>query len=130
MQTALATAKAQGITRNEDSLRPEEIDAAAPSAWPTPARRLTCPHCVTEIENAAASANSSSTISIWIRWCSQDSANRRKPSQGRPSSALPTISGSTKTKSPHWTFYQQPYQRRALTFDMLEELHTHLSQPP
>ncbi len=27
-------------------------------------------------------------------------------------------------------FYQQPYQRRALTFDMLEELHEHLSKPP
>ncbi|WP_229637864.1 type I restriction-modification enzyme R subunit C-terminal domain-containing protein [Pseudomonas aeruginosa] len=27
-------------------------------------------------------------------------------------------------------FYQQPYQRRALTFDMLEELHVHLSKPP
>jgi type I restriction enzyme R subunit len=25
-------------------------------------------------------------------------------------------------------FYQQPYQRRALTFDMIEELHEHLSQ--
>mgnify|MGYP006206337877 CR=1 FL=1 len=27
-------------------------------------------------------------------------------------------------------FYQQPYQRRALTFDMLEDLHDHLSKPP
>ena len=27
-------------------------------------------------------------------------------------------------------FYQQPYQRRALTFEMIEELHEHLSRPP
>jgi type I restriction enzyme, R subunit len=27
-------------------------------------------------------------------------------------------------------FYQQPYQRRSLTFDMIEELHDHLSKPP
>jgi len=27
-------------------------------------------------------------------------------------------------------FYQQPYQRRALTFDMIEELHEHLAKPP
>jgi type I restriction enzyme R subunit len=27
-------------------------------------------------------------------------------------------------------FYQQPYQRRALTFDMIEELHDALSRPP
>ena len=27
-------------------------------------------------------------------------------------------------------FYQQPYQRRAPTFDMLEDLHAHLSKPP
>jgi type I restriction enzyme R subunit len=27
-------------------------------------------------------------------------------------------------------FYQQPYQRRALTFDMLEELSEHLCKPP
>jgi type I restriction enzyme R subunit len=27
-------------------------------------------------------------------------------------------------------FYQQPYQRRALTFDMIEELHEHLARPP
>ena len=27
-------------------------------------------------------------------------------------------------------FYQQPYQRRALTFDMIEELHERLARPP
>lgn len=27
-------------------------------------------------------------------------------------------------------FYQQPYRRRALTFDMLEDLHEHLRKPP
>ena len=27
-------------------------------------------------------------------------------------------------------FYQQPYQRRQLTFDMIEELHEQLSRPP
>jgi type I restriction enzyme R subunit len=27
-------------------------------------------------------------------------------------------------------FYQQPYQRRALTFEMIEELHEQLSRPP
>ena len=27
-------------------------------------------------------------------------------------------------------FYQQPYQRRALTFDMIEDLHDRLSRPP
>jgi type I site-specific restriction endonuclease len=27
-------------------------------------------------------------------------------------------------------FYQQPYQRRALTFEMIEELHEHLARPP
>ena len=27
-------------------------------------------------------------------------------------------------------FYQQPYQRRALTFDMVEELHEQLQKPP
>jgi type I restriction enzyme R subunit len=27
-------------------------------------------------------------------------------------------------------FYQQPYQRRALTFEMIEALHEHLSRPP
>ncbi|MCB2005888.1 MAG: hypothetical protein KDH93_12800, partial [Rhodoferax sp.] len=27
-------------------------------------------------------------------------------------------------------FYQQPYQRRALTFEMLQELHEHLCKPP
>ena len=27
-------------------------------------------------------------------------------------------------------FYQQPYKRRALTFDMIEELHERLSRPP
>lgn len=27
-------------------------------------------------------------------------------------------------------FYQQPYQRRALTFEMIEELHQHLAKPP
>ncbi|MCC6507371.1 MAG: restriction endonuclease subunit R, partial [Aquimonas sp.] len=27
-------------------------------------------------------------------------------------------------------FYQQPYQRRALTFDMIEDMHQRLSRPP
>ncbi len=27
-------------------------------------------------------------------------------------------------------FYQQPYQRRALTFEMIEDLHERLKRPP
>lgn len=81
VQTALATAQAKGITRSEDTLAPEEIEAAR-------AKRLAVacePFDKPEVRDEIAALD---------------------------------------------FFYQQPYQRRALTFEMLEELHEHLSKPP
>jgi type I restriction enzyme, R subunit len=44
---------------------------------------------------------------------------------------LPTTSPQHKDEIAALSFfYQQPYQRRALTFDMIEDLHEHLSRPP
>ena len=52
VQAALATARAAGITRTEDTLLPGRSRPPAPNAWPPPARPSTSPELRDEIENA------------------------------------------------------------------------------
>jgi type I restriction enzyme, R subunit len=72
---ALATTKANGFTRAEDTLLPPP----GPNAWPPPARPSTSRNCATKSNLPAATASRSSTISTSIRSRSPASVRRLKP---------------------------------------------------
>ena len=131
VETALATAKEQGITRTEESFTDPELAVAKAQRVAAACAPFDNPELRDALESARASGSKSSTISISIR--SRSRATRRKP-KNRPkklSRPLPSLSPLTGTRLPRFSFfYQQPYQRRQLTFDMIEELHNALSRPP
>jgi type I restriction enzyme R subunit len=123
--------QAKGITRSEDTLLPEEIEAARAQRVAAACAPFDNPNCATRSKTPAASASRSSTTSTSIR--SPSPAFQSRPKR-RPRQVIQTFADYLKQHKDEIAaldfFYQQPYQRRALTFDMIEELHEHLSQAP
>jgi type I restriction enzyme R subunit len=111
-------------------LTPEEIaKPPAPSAWPPPARRSTSPRCATRSKTPAANASRSSTTSTSTRSPSAGFSEQAEAAgEGRRHPAFADYMPQHKDEIAALAFfYQQPYQRRALTFDMIEALHEHLA---
>lgn len=131
VQTALETAKAQGVTLSEDTLSPQELAAARVLRVTAACAPFDQPELRDEIEaarrereqlidhvnldevtfsgySAQAEAQASQTVQLFVDYLRQHKDEI---------AAL-------------GFFYQQPYSRRALTFDMIEELHDALSRPP
>jgi len=131
VQTALETAKASGITRSEDTLLPEEIDAARARRVAAACQPFNNPKLREEIENAQREREQI------IDHVNLDQVTFAGFSQQAEAQARQAIAGFAGYIEAHRDeiaalgfFYQQPYQRRALTFEMIEELHEHLSRPP
>ena len=131
VQTALATAQAQGITRSEDTLLPEELEAARQQRVAAACAPFDQPELRDEIENARREREQ------LIDHLNLDTVTFAGFSEQAEAQARADIQHFADYLAQHKDeiaalgfFYQQPYQRRALTFDMLEELHTHLSRPP
>lgn len=131
VQTALAMAKAKGITRDEDSLLPQEIDAARKARVMAACAPFDKPELRDEIENARREREQ------LIDHINLDQVTFSGFSEHAETQAHKTIqnfSGYLKAHKEEIAalgfFYAQPYQRRALTFDMIEELHEQLSRPP
>ncbi|MEL4428330.1 type I restriction-modification enzyme R subunit C-terminal domain-containing protein [Shewanella mangrovisoli] len=131
VQTALATAKAKGITRSEDTLLPEEIAAARAERVATACAPFDKPELRDEIENARREREQI------IDHINLDQVTFSGFSEQAETQANKVIQRFTDYIAAHKDeiaalsfFYQQPYQRRTLTFDMIEELHEHLSKPP
>ncbi|MDK6079014.1 type I restriction-modification enzyme R subunit C-terminal domain-containing protein [Massilia varians] len=131
VQTALATAKAKGITRSEDSLLPEEIDAARKARVMVACSPFDKPELRDEIENARREREQI------IDHINLDQVTFSGFSEQAEAQAQKTIQSFADYLKAHKDeiaalgfFYAQPYQRRALTFDMIEELHEQLSSPP
>jgi len=131
VQTALATAKAKGITRSEDSLLPEEIDAARKTRVMAACAPFDKPELRDEIENARREREQI------IDHINLDQVTFSGFSEQAEAQAHKTIMSFADYLKVHKDeiaaldfFYAQPYQRRALTFDMIEELHEQLSRPP
>ena len=131
VQTALATAQASGITRSEDTLLPEELEAARQQRVAAACAPFDKPELRDEIENARREREQ------LIDHLNLDTVTFAGFSQQAEAQARADIQRFADYLAQHKDeiaalgfFYQQPYQRRALTFDMLEELHTHLSRPP
>jgi type I restriction enzyme R subunit len=131
VQTALATAKAKGITRSEDTLLPEEIEAARAERVAAACAPFDKPELRDEIESARREREQ------LIDHINLDEVTFSGFSEQAEAQAKAVIQTFVDYIAQHKDeiaalgfFYQQPYQRRALTFDMLEDLHAHLSKPP
>ena len=128
---ALATAKSRGITRSEETLLPEEIEAARTERVATACTPFDQPELRNEIEAAHREREQI------IDHINLDQVTFAGFSEQAETQAKQVIESFVAYIAEHKDeiaalsfFYQQPYQRRALTFDMIEELHEALSRPP
>jgi type I restriction enzyme R subunit len=128
---ALATAQAQGITRTEDTLLPQELDAARAERVAAACAPFDKPELRDEIEAARRAREQI------IDHINLDQVTFAGYSEQAEAQAKGLVQGFADYIAAHKDeiaalgfFYQQPYQRRALTFDMIEELHEHLAKPP
>ncbi len=128
---ALATAKAQGITRSEDTLLPGEVEAARAVRVATACVPFDQPALREEIESARRDREQ------FIDHVNLDQVTFAGYSAEAESKALQTIQTFADYIRQHKDeiaalsfFYQQPFSRRALTFEMIEELHDALGRPP
>lgn len=131
VETALVIAQEQGITRTEELLTAQELAAAK-------ARRVfaACvPFDQPELRDAIESARREREQII--DHLNLDQVTFAGYSAQAEAQAQQVIQSFTVFIAAHRDeiaalsfFYQQPYQRRALTFEMIEELHDALSRPP
>lgn len=128
---ALEAARARGITRDEDTLLPAEIEAAraeraaaACAPFDDPALREAIENARREREQVIDTVNLDQVVFSGFSVQAEDQA------RAVIASFAETLERHRDEIAALGFFYQQPYQRRALTFDMLEELHERLSRPP
>jgi type I restriction enzyme R subunit len=130
-QAALATAQAQGITRSEDTLLPEEIAAARAVRVAAACAPFDQPALRDEIENARREREQ---IIDHINLDQVTFSGFSEQAEAQAKTVIQTFTEYLKQHKDEIAaldfFYQQPYQRRALTFDMIEDLHERLSKPP
>jgi type I restriction enzyme R subunit len=131
IQTAISTAESNGISRTEETLLPEEIEAARAERVAAACAPFDKPELRDEIENARREREQV------IDHINLDQVTFAGFSEQAEAQAKTVIQSFTEYIRQHKDeiaaldfFYQQPYQRRSLTFDMIEELHERLSRPP
>ncbi len=131
IEAALATAKAQGITRAEDSLTEDEIIAARAQRVAAACEPFDKPELREQIESARREREQ------LIDHLNLDQVTFAGYSEQAEAQAQKIIQSFADYIQQHKTeiealsfFYQQPYQRRSLTFEMIDELHDALSRPP
>ena len=129
--TALAKAKAKGISRTEDTLLPEELAAARAERVAVACAPFDKPDLRNEIEAARRDREQI------IDHLNPDQVTFSGFSEQADSQAKAVIQTFADYIARHKDdivalsfFYQQPYQRRPLTFQMIEDLHEQLSKPP
>ncbi|MEO7325442.1 MAG: type I restriction-modification enzyme R subunit C-terminal domain-containing protein [Dokdonella sp.] len=128
---ALDAAKAAGITRAEESLTAEELEATRRRRVAAACRPFDDPRLRELIESARREHEQ------LIDHINPDQVTFSGFSAQAEAQATSTVQAFVDYLREHMDeiaaldfFYQQPYQRRQLTFDMIEELHDALSRPP
>ncbi|CAN5425369.1 type I restriction-modification enzyme R subunit C-terminal domain-containing protein [soil metagenome] len=131
VQQALATAQAQGITRSEETLSAAEIAAARALRVASACQPFDAPELREEIESARREREQ------LIDHINLDQVTFSGYGAQAEAAAKQVIQTFADYIAQHKTeiealsfFYQQPYARRALTFEMIEDLHERLSRPP
>ena len=128
---ALDAAKAAGITRSEDTLSAAEIEAAKQKRIATACQPFDAPQLRELIESSRREREQ--VIDI----LNADTVTRSEFAEQAQANAERTVQAFADFLQTHRDelaalsfFYAQPYQRRALTLEMIEELHDALSRPP
>jgi type I restriction enzyme R subunit len=131
VQMALDTARAQGITRNEDTLTAAELAAARDARVAAACAPFDKPALREAIESARQEREQ------LIDHINLDQVNFAGFSAQAEQQARQTVQAFADYIAQYKDevdalgfFYQQPYQRRALTLDMVEALHEALARPP
>ncbi|MFZ1325381.1 MAG: type I restriction-modification enzyme R subunit C-terminal domain-containing protein [Candidatus Contendobacter sp.] len=129
--TALVTAQTQGVTRSEDTLLPEELAAARAQRVAAACAPFDRPELRDEIENARREREQIidhiNLDQVTFAGFSEQAESQAKVVIQRFADYLQAHKDEIAALS---FFYQQPYQRRGLTFEMIETLHEHLARPP
>ena len=131
VQQALSTAQAQGITRSEDTLTVDDLAAARALRVASACQPLDAPALRDEIESARREREQ------LIDHINLDTVTFSGYGAQAEAAARQVIETFDDYIAQHKTeiealsfFYQQPYARRALTLDMIEDLHERLGRPP
>ncbi|AJE02089.1 type I restriction endonuclease subunit R [Geobacter pickeringii] len=131
VEAAIAAAQARGITRTEETLTEDELTAARLQCVATACAPFDNPELRDEIETARREREQI------IDHINLDQVTFTGFSAQAEERARKVIQTFTDYISRHKDeiqalgfFYQQPFRRRALTFEMIEELHDTLSRPP
>ncbi len=131
VQTALDTARARGITRSEDTVTAAELEAARDARVAAACAPFDKPALREVIESARQEREQ------LIDHINLDQLNFAGFSAQAEQQARQTVQAFADYIAQHKDevaalgfFYQQPYQRRALTLDMVEALHEALAKPP
>ena len=131
VQTALATARAKGITRSEVTLLAEEIEAARLMRVAAACTPFDKPELRDEIESARREREQ---LIDHINLDQVTFAGFSEQAEAQAKAVIQTFADYLKQHKIEIAaldfFYQQPWQRRALTFDMIEDLHERLAKPP
>jgi type I restriction enzyme R subunit len=131
VQAALATARAKGITRSEDTLLPAEIESARAERVAVACAPFDKPELRDEIENARREREQ---LIDHINLDQVTFSGFSEQAEAQAKAVIQTFADYLKQYKDEIAaldfFYQQPYQRRALTFAMIEDLHERLSKPP
>lgn len=131
VQTAINTAQAQGITRTEDCLSATEIEAARAARVAAACAPFDKPELRDVIDSARREHEQ---LIDHINLDQVTFAGFSQQAEAQAQTVIQTFAAYLKQHQDEIAalsfFYQQPYQRRQLTYDMVEELHEHLSKPP
>jgi type I restriction enzyme R subunit len=131
VQTAINTAQAQGITRTEDCLSATEIEAARAARVAAACAPFDKPELRDVIDSARREHEQ---LIDHINLDQVTFAGFSQQAEAQAQTVIQTFAAYLKQHKDEIAalsfFYQQPYQRRQLTYDMVEELHEHLSKPP
>ena len=131
VQTALASAHAQGITRSEDSLTDDELSTARRARVAEACAPFDRPELRDSIESARREREQL-IDHINLDQVSFSGFSAQAEDQARRTIARFTefLQAQRDEIAALGFFYAQPYQRRALTLEMVEELHERLARPP
>ncbi|WP_081577497.1 type I restriction-modification enzyme R subunit C-terminal domain-containing protein, partial [Acidithiobacillus thiooxidans] len=131
VQTALANAQAQGKTASEDALLPAEIDAARAQRVAAACAPFDRPELRDAIDNARREREQ---LIDHINLDQVTFSGFSEQAEGEAREVIQRFADYIQQHKDEIAaldfFYQQPYQRRALTFAMIEDLHERLSKPP
>ena len=128
---ALSTAQAQGFSRSEETLTEQDLNAARTRRVTVACAPFDNPKLREVLESARRDHEQMiDHLNLDQVTFSGFSAQAAEQAQKVIETFKDYIAGHKDEIEALSFFYRQPYQRRQLTFDMIEELHEALSRPP